>query len=149
MSIYGDGCEHLDNASQIRHRAKELELPFLTRHKAPCYAAQGRLLRGTRQSVTRHKAVCYAEQGRLLRGTRQSITRHKAVCGAEQGGLVSGLICRSSCASLVPLFTLQHQACLANWAQYVRCQLPCVSTSHMMCIPSVTQCAVTLSGVFS
>ena len=32
----------------------------LTRHKAVCYAAQGTLLRGTRQVVTRHKAVCYA-----------------------------------------------------------------------------------------
>jgi len=60
---------------------------------------QGSLLRGTRQFVTRHKAFCYAAQGRPLRGT-SSLLRDIMWFGHTR-----------------------H----ATWAQYMRCQLPCVS----------------------
>lgn len=92
-----------------------------------CYASQGGLLRGTRHVVTRHKAFFYATQGILLRGARHACacTRHDAVwyvaaaavpncylCSPPSIGVYHSstcgstwVCCRSSRASLLPLFT--------------------------------------------
>lgn len=72
-----------------------------------------RLLRSTRQFVTRHKAVCYG-------------TRNKADCYAEQGRSGASLTSTSGLPrKLGSVRALSASLCF-----------------HMMCIPSVTRCAV-------
>ncbi len=82
-------------------RTASVEALIGARHQADTLyeSEQGSLLRGTRQFVTRHKAFCYAAQGRPLRGT-SSLLRDIMWFGHTR-----------------------H----ATWAQYMRCQLPCVS----------------------